>query len=191
MANENQPVAVEPVDWELADCIGRYMSETEYRKRLSFAAADFVARRGYGTPAPRPALDPATVEACAKICERAALRIVREGKPSGSVATFCAQQVRALLASGASNADTSTVQTSPLTRTQFIVQMVLAYARLYPTVPAERAMSIARTIYNEFISDEDVEFGDAKYAWDAAAASTIVHEYEGVDPLSQTGRGEK
>lgn len=30
---------------ELAECIGRYMSETIYRRRLSPVAADFVASR--------------------------------------------------------------------------------------------------------------------------------------------------
>lgn len=39
------------VAWELADCIGRYMGEPEYRRRLSFAAAEFVAKRGFGTSA--------------------------------------------------------------------------------------------------------------------------------------------
>jgi hypothetical protein len=38
----------------------------------------------------------ATIEECAKIAERAANRCVREQIPGDSVATFCAQQIRAL-----------------------------------------------------------------------------------------------
>lgn len=43
----------------------------------------------------------ATIEECAKIAERAANRCVREQIPGDSVATFCAQQIRALSTPGA------------------------------------------------------------------------------------------
>lgn len=69
----------------------------------------------------------------------------------------------------------------PLTRAQFITQMILAYARVYPGTKAKEAMPIAATIYRDFIKGEGIGFGDARYAWDASAAATLVAEYEGVD----------
>jgi len=68
-----------------------------------------------------------------------------------------------------------------LTRTQFVVQMILAYAEIYPGIRTKDAMESAALTYKRFIRDEKIEFGDARYAWDsAAAARTLVKEYEGI-----------
>jgi hypothetical protein len=55
--------------------------------------------------AAKPAEDmrEATIEECAKIAERAAMRCVREKIPGDSVATFCAQQIRSLSTTGSPN----------------------------------------------------------------------------------------
>lgn len=65
-----------------------------------------------------------------------------------------------------------------MTRAQFIFQMILAYGRRYPGIRAKAAMAMAATTYREFIESEKIEFGDPRYAWDRAAAATLVNEAE-------------
>ena len=67
-----------------------------------------------------------------------------------------------------------------LTRAQFIMQMILAYARVYPGTKAKQAMPAAAKIYRDFTESEGIEFGDERYAWDANAAAVLVAEYEDV-----------
>ena len=68
-----------------------------------------------------------------------------------------------------------------LSRTQFIVQMIVAYARLYPGTTTECGMAQAAKTFREFITSENIEYGDKNYAWDAPAAEMLIHECEGVD----------
>lgn len=67
-----------------------------------------------------------------------------------------------------------------MTRTQFIMQMILAYGRLYPGLKADRLMPSAGAAYRDFVKDEKIEFGDERYAWDAFSAQEIVAEREQV-----------
>jgi len=67
-----------------------------------------------------------------------------------------------------------------LTRAQFIMQMILDYARVYPGAKAKQAMPAAAKIYRDFTESEGIEFGDERYAWDANAAAVLVAEYEDV-----------
>lgn len=65
-----------------------------------------------------------------------------------------------------------------MTRTQFIFQMILAYGRRYPGIRAKTVMPMAATTYRDFIEREGIEYGDQRYAWDKAAAETLVEEFE-------------
>lgn len=69
----------------------------------------------------------------------------------------------------------------PLSKTQFIVQMIVAYARLYPGTTTVCAMAQAAETFREFMAYEKIEYGDPRYAWDTHAAETLIREYEGVD----------
>jgi hypothetical protein len=71
-----------------------------------------------------------------------------------------------------------------LTKTQFIVQMVAAYARLYPEIETESAMSKAAVTFSEFIRDEKIFFGDKRYDWSSHGAYDLVYAYEGAKPPS-------
>lgn len=66
---------------------------------------------------------------------------------------------------------------TPLTRTQFIVQMAIHIARC-AGLDAKRALPIAASCYKEFMDEIAVTHGDPRYAWDEAAARTVVAEYE-------------
>lgn len=65
-----------------------------------------------------------------------------------------------------------------LTRAQFIVKMILAYGRIYPGIKAAQAMPMAARTYRDFIEGEKVEFGDPRYDWTEAGATTLVEEME-------------
>lgn len=61
-----------------------------------------------------------------------------------------------------------------LTRTQFIVQMILALARRYPTLTTAKAMDLAAVSYREFMASEKIEYGDPRYDWTAAGAADLI-----------------
>jgi hypothetical protein len=73
---------------------------------------------------------------------------------------------------------------SGLTRVQFIVQMILAYGRIYPGIKAKEAMPMAARTYRDFIDSERIKFGDPRYGWTQADAETLVREYENQPPAS-------
>lgn len=52
-SSDQGTVAVAEIARDLAECIGRYMSETDYRSRLLPGAAEFVANRGLAHPSAR------------------------------------------------------------------------------------------------------------------------------------------
>jgi hypothetical protein len=63
-----------------------------------------------------------------------------------------------------------------LTRAQFIMQMILEPGHR-AGLSAKDAMPLAANIFQEFIADIGVPFGHRDYAWDGAAARTIVQQY--------------
>jgi hypothetical protein len=179
-----------PLDWgKLVQCVLRCMDATiknESSREQAERIATVIEER-FGTV---PASAVAEMrERCAQTAENfdhrdswsADEELNNQGRyAAGETCDDIAAAIRALSPAPASDE----FVVVPLTRTQFIVQMILCYGNMYPDVETKRLMQMAADTFRDFLADEKIDFGDPRYDWSDSGAQDIVHGYENVVMLN-------
>lgn len=61
---------------------------------------------------------------------------------------------------------------------QFLAYMIEAYTLLYPGIVIESAVCMAMQVYEEFVDEHLIQFGNDRYDWTRIGAFELVREME-------------